>query len=226
MTLLNSFFVLAAGLNITSTLIAVAALAVFILLAFFVYRVSLPPVYPTPEPLSISGGLILIALVLVLRQFTALWGLSRMDVWGTDFWENINLRFEGGQALLLKFVIVAELITNTFLVVGTGFLLVLFFKTRDIFPRTFMIILIAQEVFMLLDTLFVNLMFDGLATENTSALIAQSVGRWFVIILMVSYVMRSGRSQSTFVLPHSSLVNYDDPEFLTDLEEENKNEAL
>ncbi len=220
MTVLNSILVLIAGLNLSSTLIALVSLAGFTAIAFYIFRLSLPVQYPTPVPLNISGGLIFIVLILILRQLTALWGLARMEVWDEDFWTGLSERFEGGQALLLKLIIVLEIITNTFLIVGSAFLLILFFKTRDIFPRTFMIILILQEVFILMDTVGVSLLFRQLVTEDIRLLMMQSIARWVIIMLLIRYVMRSERAAKTFVLPHSSLVNEEDPDFLADLEEE------
>lgn len=220
MTVLNSMLVPAAGLNLSSTLITLTSLAGFTVVAFYIFRLSLPVQYPTPIPWKISGGLVFIALVLVLRQLTAIWSLTQMEVWGEDFWVNLSERFEGGQALLLKAIISLEIITNAFLIVGSGFLLVLFFKTRDIFPRTFMVVLIAQEVFVLADTVGVSLLFQQFVTEDMRMLMIKSIGRWVVIMLLIRYVMRSERAGKTFVLPHSSLVNEEDPDFLADLEEE------
>ncbi|WP_346317124.1 DUF2569 family protein [Chitinophaga sp. YIM B06452] len=220
MTVLNSMLVLAAGLNLSSALIALTSLAAFIVIAFYVYRLSLTLEYPTSVPWNISGGLIFIALVLIVRQLTAIWSLASMEVWGEDFWQNLSERFDGGQGLLLKLIIALEIITNTFLIVGSAFLLLLFFKTRDIFPRTFTIIVILQEVFVLLDTIGVSLLFEQFVTEDIPMVLLKSVGRWVVIALMIGYVMRSERSTHTFVYPHSSLMNEEDPDFLADLEEE------
>lgn len=225
MNVLNSMLVLAAGLNLSSTLITLMSFAAFIVVAFYTFRLSLPVQYPTPIPRNISGGLIFVLLILVLRQLTAIWGLLQMDVWDEDFWTNLSERFEGGRVLLLKLIISLEIVTNTFLIVGSGFLLVLFFKTRDIFPRTFMIVLILQEAFVLLDEIGVTLLFRQLVTEDIRMLMIKCIGRWVVIMLLIRYVMRSKRAAQTFVLPHSSLVNEEDPDFLADLEEENKKGA-
>lgn len=221
MPLLDSSFVPAAGgLSLMSVMITLISLALFVVAAVYFYRLSLPPQYPTPIPWAISGGLIFIALVLAVRQLTSLWSLSRIDVWGADFWENLNMQLDGGQLLLVKAFVTIKIVFNIFLITGSGFLLVLFFKTRDIFPRTFTIVLVTQEVFLLLDRLATNFLFDPQPGSGMGQHLIPQILRWGVVSLMIWYVTASERSKKTFVLPHHDLINEEDPDFLADLEEE------
>lgn len=221
MPLLDSSFVPAAGgLNLTSTMIALVSLVLFVVAAAYFYRLSLPPQYPTPTPWVFGKGLLFIALVLILRQCTTILSLSRMEVWSAGFWENINIQFVGLQATLLKMIISIEIVINTYLIAGSAFLLVLFFKTRDIFPRTFAIILVTQEVLILLDKLAVGLLLDNQPPLDIGPQIMAHGLRWGVMGLMIWYVTASERSKKTFVLPHHDLINEEDPDFLADLEEE------
>ncbi len=98
MTVLNSMLVLAAGLNLSSTLITLTSLAGFTVVAFYIFRLSLPVhIHPTPIPWNISGGLVFIALVLVLRQLTAIWSLTQMEVWGEDFGSTFRNGLKAGR---------------------------------------------------------------------------------------------------------------------------------
>ncbi len=216
----SSFVPAAGGLSLTSTIIALVSLALLVAAAAYFYRLSLPPQYPTPIPWTIRGGLIFIALVLVLRELTALWSLSRIDVWGAGLWENIDAMYDDGQILLIKAFVTIKIVFNIFLIAGSGFLLVLFFKTRDIFPRTFMITLVMQEVFLLLDRLATTFLFDPQPESSIGPQLIPHIIRCGVVGLMIWYVTASERSKKTFVLPHHSLINEEDPDFLTDLEEE------
>ncbi|MBO9152799.1 DUF2569 family protein [Chitinophaga sp. GCM10012297] len=226
MPILSSILVLAAGINLASGLIVLVSLGIFTGVAVYVNRLSVPPRYPTSVPWNISGGLILIVLVLIFRQIASVWSLGNMEVWRADFWQNIDAQLEGGQAFTLKLVIVLEIAFNSFLVVAAAFLLLLFSRTRDIFPRTFMIVLIAQELFIFLDTVLVSFQLSGLETEGLRITMVKSILRWLIAGLLIGYVTGSIRSKHTFVVPYRNHEEEDDPGFLADLEEENKKRAL
>ncbi len=216
----------AAGLNLISSLITLVSFAAFAIVAFYVFRLSLPPKYPTDVPWKISGGMIIIALILFIRLVMIIYSLYVMDVWGPDFWGSLGSRFEESQVWVLKVVIVLEIVLNTFLITATGFMILLFFKTRDIFPTVFMIVLISQEIFVLADEAGVSLLFGQLNAQSITAMMPKCIGRWLVVGLMIWYVRGSNRSVHTFVLPHSSLIHEDDADFLLDLEEESKKGAF
>ncbi len=193
----NAYFI---GLFLLSTII-------FGGLAWYINRQSLPAVYPTPRPQPIGGWLILVALFIALRVYGYSKELYESAMWTRTSWETIY--HEGriiGVVVMALFVLVLM-----YGLIGSLFLLWLFFKKRDIFPRAITNIYITVELACLMFITFAQLIFtwmDYFTNERIVHLCLAAV--WLGLIFW--YVNYSGRAKRTFVLPHSSLVNHDEIE--------------
>lgn len=192
--------------------LVVATFVACLLAIFYIQRISLPIIRPTPTPARIRGGMILVLLWVVLNLFFHLLQLPILvDSWQSPVWKNNTAQYI---PFLIKETI--DWMYFAFSLCGSAFNAWLLINKRDIFPQAFSwfnyINLIGFFILLLYNNYLLNA--DWMPTVWQ---IAGCVFALTIIILINWYVNSSKRSKRTFVRPHYRLVNDDDPEFLSSL---------
>jgi hypothetical protein len=89
-----------------------------------------------------------------------------------------------------------ELFGNIVLLVFTLLIVWLYFKTKRQFPRTFIWILVASNVFSVLDLVLTGIM---PVTPPTAAQWSREFVRILIAVAWIAYMRRSRRVRNTFV---------------------------
>lgn len=210
------------GINLYSLILLLLCVAVCACLAWYAYSKSLPPVYPTQRPEPIGGGMVLIGIFLTIRFFAYSREIVIADIWMEEYWNlvAVNLEALDSKKYVAYLIIFATFLMLSIALVGIIFVLFLFFRKRDIFPRALTVFFIATEGLALMIVIISNILFETGETLTMTDY-RTFISAWFFAGLAIWYVNTSERAKITFVLPHPSLVNYDDPEFLTSLDNDN-----
>lgn len=211
----------------TSTLISI-----FLVLGAFVacglcivrlYNHSLPVVYPTPKPLPIGGWLIVIAILEIFVVISYLSELFSLQIWVSDFWIFVPNEFAPEHYYLMMVLNILYALNVVFTLCGASFTVYLMFTKRDILPKVLTwYSVISTSVYAAIE--IIKRLTTRTPIDNDflarSVVIGTMIGiliNILIMVLIIRYVHHSVRAKETFVLPHPSLVDYEDPEFLKDL---------
>lgn len=196
-----------------SFLLVITAFIICGLGALRIVNHSLPVVYPTPRPLRIGGWLIVIAILEIFAVLAYLFELFALQIWKNDFWLFVPISFapKGYYLSLSLEISYALLVVFTFC--GALLSLYLLFKRRDIFPR----VLTYYSIISCIAYTVIMVFRSWNAPEKLAVLVSVEYSSLFINLLItgliIRYVNRSVRAKETFVLPHPSLVDYDEPDF-------------
>lgn len=187
------------GLNWLMVGIALASAAIFSYLCLLYNKRSLPSSYPPREPWEISSWLILLAIGAVISPVGLLVAVCKIDSFQSSIWASLPAAFPDKNIILVQLFLVMEVIVNICTLVMTVFSAVLFFRKRDIFPRTFCFILIFNLVTLLADFLVADIY---LGASNFSENGGELVSPLFSMAIWVPAMLISDRVKQTFVVPY------------------------
>ncbi|GEP95211.1 DUF3857 domain-containing protein [Chitinophaga cymbidii] len=187
------------GLNWMVLGVAIACTALFIYGCRRFYRRSVPQVYPTQEPWDITRGMVVIGFFVVLYPLVMFATVLDMETFQNRYWINLYASNPGRNISVIQLLMLAEAVFAVFMLVLAGFVVLLFFRRRDLFPRTFSFLLIFSPAAMILDYVLTDLLQGGsyLALHNKD-LVLPVVSAAFC----VPYLLTSERSKHTFVVPY------------------------
>lgn len=179
--------------------VALACAALFIYGCRMLYRHSIPQLYPTDEPWDITHGMVVIGFFVVLYPLVTLMGMVKMEAFQNQAWMTLYASNPGRNVSFIQLFMLAEAVVAVFMLIMACFVLMLFFRRRDLFPRTFSFLLIFSPVAMILDYMVTDFLKGSnyLAYKNSD----------FVLPVLsaafcVPYLLMSERSKHTFVIPY------------------------
>ncbi|MCK7558747.1 DUF2569 family protein [Chitinophaga sedimenti] len=181
----------------------------FTALAVLYSRRSVWPLKPRVQVWQINGWLIVLGIGLVFRPFYLLLALMNMDAFFYGAWEQTMLLSPGNGSTRWQLGLVALLLSQVMLTVYAILLCVLFFRRRDIFPRSLITFYLLEIAVLAV----IHMLPEELRQHQTLAI--NYVTEAIVVIsaaIWIPYMVFSERARNTFVLPHSSLVSYEPPE--------------
>lgn len=153
---------------------------------------------------SIGGWLILPAIGITINPLLILVSAIRQDIYSESVWQNMQAN---PHAALLNLTVILTVIFNTLLFVFSVFILISFYKRRDILPKYFIIFICFSFFVTLADTiggLYVERAVKGEITDTSGF---GAVFRNIIIcIVWTIYFLRSERVKNTFVFSYPSLV--------------------
>lgn len=100
----------------------------------------------------------------------------------------------------MQLFLILEVVGNVFLLVLTCLLPFLYFRRRDLFPRTMVFMLVFNAVFIPLDYLLADVLFDAHTFSENLRDVIRSV---LVAAIWVPYLLISERVKHTFVVPYN-----------------------
>ncbi len=146
---------------------------------------------------AIGGWLVLIGIGLVLTPFRIIYDIFINETlfingsWMT-FFDSKSQNYN----LLLGLIIFIEMVVNAFLLVFIILSILLFFSKRNIFAKTYSILLISSLVFIVIDTFLVCAITSrGITTPETNELLVMFIRTTIV----AAYLLLSDRSKETFI---------------------------
>lgn len=147
--------------------------------------------------IPLGGWLIWIGIILVIQPFMQLVALLGNE--GVYFtyagWDSLSGQSEI-KVLGFRVLLIVEGMINMIFFCGSIFLAILFFKTRDSFPRVFSVFFVIKLLCNVTDTLVSNAFLD-VEVDKTAV---QEMSRLFVFcIIWIWYMNKSSRVENTFV---------------------------
>lgn len=181
---------------LTVTIFFIALLVSIVLSWKFIYRYDPPYSLPADVDTSLAGlrgWLILPGIALVIAPFRILYNSKDLlDTFSATQWSFFQDSFGNLMLVLLS----SEIIVNVALVVVTIFLINLFFKRRNTFPRFFVLYLIAGLVILIADSILTDLLINK--GQKIDESITQIVRQSIYTCIWVSYFLKSRRVKATF----------------------------
>lgn len=157
-----------------------------------------------PDPRPIGGGLILVAIVLIVRVIWITIQFFTGEFWLDNFWEQVNYNYGMHGTLRAGVTLIyIEIFNYGINFVATIFVTYLFFKQRDIFPKAASWLFIGSAIIHLTDTAVAHLLINS-KMEPLFVLGFGLVG--ILASIFLYYINFSGRSRETFTVPHHSLI--------------------
>lgn len=189
----------ASGVNWLVVFLALASGGFFVYLATKYYRRSIPTSYASYEAWDLGGWLILLGLVVVSSPIRIMINVMNMEAFGNAIWARLSDAYPDKNPSLLQLFLIAEVLGNIFLLVSVCLLPILFFRKRDLFPRTMCFVIVFDFLFILLDYTFADVVFGShLLVSNSADYITPAIGG----AIMLTYLLRSERVKNTFVIPY------------------------
>lgn len=196
------------GINWLVVVMAMLFTAFFTYLAWKYYQRSVMPVKYPVNSIPIGGWLILLAIGVTITPFTMLKDLLEMETFSNNLWEQLATRKDLGNISVIQLFLIAEIIANTFMIVYSILLVVLFYNRRDIFPFSLATFCFVMLIISVADTHLTAYLFK---TPPSPDLPYYIIRQLVYMLVWVPYLLKSDRATSTFTIPHHS-----------QLEEENK----
>jgi uncharacterized membrane protein len=188
------------GINWLVLFLAVASGSFFIYLATKYYKRSVPKLHPTDEAWAISGWLALLGVGVTIGPVLIIIGLFKMETFQNAVWANLSIVYPNKNLSLMQLLMILEVVGNVFLLVITCLLPFLFFRRRDLFPRTMIFMLTFNVLFMLLDYIATDAIFDThMLKENGKEFVRPMIAA----IIWIPYLMVSERVKHTFIIPYN-----------------------
>ena len=187
------------GINWLVLFLAVASGAFFIYLAIKYYKRSVPQIHPTHEAWAISGWLALLGIGVTIGPVVIIIGIFQLETFQNAVWTNLSIAYPNKNLSLMQLLIILEVVGNVFLLVLTCLMPFLFFRRRDLFPRTMIFMLAFNVLFILLDYMATDAIFDThMLRENAKEFVRPMVAA----IIWIPYLMVSERVKHTFIVPY------------------------
>ncbi|QEH40189.1 DUF3857 domain-containing protein [Chitinophaga sp. XS-30] len=163
------------------------------------YRRSLRRQPAAHEAWNIQRGLLVIGLLVVVYPLITIIAIFDMNTFSNRAWTLLYTANPGRNISVIQLVMLMEAVIAVFMLVVGCFAAVLFFKRRDIFPRTFSFLLIFTPVIIILDYILTDFL-NGtsyLASENTVFALPVMTAAF-----CVPYLLSSERARHTFIIPY------------------------
>lgn len=189
------------GINWLVVAMALLFTAFFTYLAWKYYQRSVLPVKYPVNSIPIGGWLILLAIGVTFTPFTMMKDLLDTETFSNSLWEQLANRKDLGNISVLQLFLVAEIIANTFLIVYSILLVVLFYNRRDIFPFSLATFCFAVLVINVADVHLTAHLFKTPLSPNLPYFIIRQL---VYMLVWVPYLLKSDRAKSTFTIPHHS----------------------
>lgn len=187
------------GINWLVLFLAVASGAFFIYLAIKYYKRSVPKLHPTDQAWAISGWLALLGIGVSIGPVILLVGLFQVETFQNTVWTNLSIAYPNKNLSLMQLFLILEVVGNVFLVVLSCLMPFLYFRRRDLFPRTMVFMLAYNVVFILLDYIATDAIFDTHAlAENAKEFVRPIVAA----AIWIPYLLVSERVKHTFIVPY------------------------
>jgi hypothetical protein len=187
----------ASNLNYWMIALVLVSFVLCIILFKKLYRFSPGSRFWNDSGIPVGGWLILLAFTLFPQPIAMLISLAdEYPVYFTESgWASLNGR-SAQEMLWIHLLLVVEAVVNVALFCGSIFLIFLFVRKRDSFPRVFTIFFIVKLLVLVADTAVFAVLFDSKITRETYS----ELGRLFIYcIIWISYVNTSARVENTFV---------------------------
>lgn len=152
------------------------------------------------EPEGLGGWLILplIGLVISPIRIGLMIATTYLPIFSDGSWEYLTDRNSEGYHPLWGPLLVGEMVFNTFFVMYSLFLLVLFFMKHAWFPRAIIIFYLSNLLFIVADAAVVG-MVPGLGLEVDGEVTQEIVRGLVGTAIWVPYFLVSRRVKNTFV---------------------------
>ncbi|WP_159442317.1 DUF2569 domain-containing protein [Chitinophaga niabensis] len=187
------------GINWLVLFLAFASGAFFIYLAAKYYKRSVPQLHSTDEAWAIGGWLALLGIGVVIRPVLVIIGLFQMETFRNSVWAGLSAAYPDKNLSLMQLFLLLEVIGNVFLLVLSCLMPFLYFRRRDLFPRTMVFLLAFNILFVLADYLLADALFNvHTFTDNLKDIIQTAL----VAIIWIPYLRISHRVKHTFVIPY------------------------
>lgn len=170
------------------------------------YKKSILPVQQPLHPGEINGWLALLAIGICIRPLMLLVDFFKTPVLKNSLWQNLDqVKNATGNTSLLQLLLIIELAGNVFFITYSILLVFLFFKKRDIFPRSMVYYFILNFVFLLADHIAFYYIYQSSSWDPEAT---KSLIQLFVAGAVWSpYLLRSEQVKETFIMPHDSKLN-------------------
>lgn len=176
--------------------------AIFILAiigsSYFIYR--LYHYDPLAEPVinernGIGGWLILPAIGLLLSPFRLLYDMKDLEYFDQSMWNLLTDKESVSYNPFVAGALPIELIFNVFVFLFSIFLAIIFFQRRSSFPLLYQFYLVGMFIFLLGETIYIEIVQPDSATFEEY----KEIGRSFIAVLIwVPYMRISKRVKETF----------------------------
>lgn len=199
-----SVFCAATGGSLGLVFIFLVSVTLSIVCAAAINKSSFYSGEAVPDPRPLGGGMILVAIVLIVRVIWMLITLMIMPQWMDDFWTRVAYNYsQYGTYESGVMLIYAEMLFAGVNIVGSIFMAYLFFKQRDIFPQVASWLFIGSSIIWLLDVGLGSY----LVNRNVSPLyLVGFAGGLLMLAVFLYYINFSDRSRATFTVPHHSVI--------------------
>ncbi len=115
-------------------------------------------------------------------------GLFQLETFQNAVWTNLSIAYPNKNLSLMQLLMILEVVGNVFLLVLTCLMPFLFFRRRDLFPRTMIFMLGFNVLFMLLDYIATDAIFDThMLRENGKEFVRPMVAA----IIWIPYLLAS-----------------------------------
>ncbi|MRG46418.1 DUF3857 domain-containing protein [Chitinophaga sp. SYP-B3965] len=187
------------GINWLVLFVAVASGAFFIYVALKYYKRSVTQEHPTYEAWDLGGWLVLVGISLVISPVIIMIGLFGMETFHNSLWTGLGAAYPDKNLSLMQLFLLLEVVGNVFLLILICFTTLLFFRKRDLFPRTMIFMLAFNILLVLIDSIMAEVVFNAhMLAENLKEIIRPMIfaGIW------IPYLLVSHRVKHTFVVPY------------------------
>lgn len=187
------------GINWLVLFVALASGAFFIYVAQKYYKRSVPQEHPTYEAWDLGGWLVLVGIGVVISPIMLVISLFSMETFQNAVWSGLSIAYPEKNISLIQLFLLLEVVCNMFLLTLACLIPFLFFRKRDLFPRTKIFFLVLNMLLLFIDYLVTDAIFDSnTLRDNLKDLIRAVVP----VAIWVPYLLVSHRVKHTFIIPY------------------------
>ncbi len=182
-----------------SLFLALLALFAWITFKFYHKRSASSTIYlyDSPEYDTIGGWLILLALSLFASPFRVFITMMSSSIFSMQVWDSLGYSSDVSK-LFLILLLAFEIIVNTLILFLSSYCFYLLIKRRDIFPQTFLALLVIQVGFTILDTIAAAMLFKQ--QPETFSEYFEIFKTAIFAVIWILYITNSTRVKGTFVV--------------------------
>jgi len=148
---------------------------------------------------GLGGWLILVAIGVIFSPLRIIAELNiYLEIFNDGTWEALTLQSSEFYNPLFGVIVCFEIIGNCALVIAYIYLIFLFFKEKQNFPKIYIITILANTAFILIDALFCKVVFptEPMFDAETTKMVVQSV---VACAIWIPYMRMSVRVKNTFI---------------------------
>ena len=162
-----------------------------------------------PQQKTITGWLWIIGVSLIISSLVITYQLFNLGFYRTSTWETMSNLAEQYQNKIWQVAFVYEFFINHFFITFLVFLIILFFKRRNIFPVSFIIFRVAHVVFIMGD-IIIQLQLDTTGSSGDFATVKPLVQSFIGACIWIPIVYYSELVKQTFTIPYTDTKQRDD----------------